>query len=233
DSIVFKTWIENVVSEKTMTIPRNNANKLVLNYNQIIPEYNLRDNWKSLKGFFFNNKPLQLRLFKDVEDPNYNQVFFMPLVEFNNIYDGLTLGSKIYNGTLLRRSFNYKIMPKYSLNSKSFTGSGSAFFIQNIEQSNLYYISYGISGGYSSYAENLFVRQIIPSINFMFREDDDFRSNKKKSLRFRYVDIHRDENTSGLFNTTKPNYSVFNINFINSNDNLINFNRYIADVQVA
>lgn len=88
DSIVSKSWIENVKNSRTLTIPRNNANKLVLNYEEIAPELNVRDNWKSLKGFFFNNKPLQFRLFKDIEDPNYNQVFIMPILEFNNIYDG-------------------------------------------------------------------------------------------------------------------------------------------------
>jgi hypothetical protein len=75
DSVLSKTWIENIRGSRTITIPKNEANKLALNYDNSIPEYNLRDNWKSLKGFFFNNRPLQLRLFKDFEDPYYNQVF--------------------------------------------------------------------------------------------------------------------------------------------------------------
>ena len=32
------------------------------------------------------NNEHQTLFFKDIEDPNYNQVFFMPLVQFNNIY---------------------------------------------------------------------------------------------------------------------------------------------------
>ena len=233
DNIVSKLWIENVEGEKTMTIPRNGVDKLVLNYNQTIPEYNLRDNWRSLKGFSFNNKPLQFRLFKDVEDPNYNQVFFMPLAEFNNIYDGLTLGTKLYNGTLLRKPFNYRFIPKYSLNSKSITGSGTMFYMPNIEGSNLFNMYIGVSGSYSSYAPELFVRQIIPSISFHFRENDDFRSNKRQNLKFRYVNIHRDDDPTHVLNITKPNYSVFNINFINSNDNLINFRKWVADFHVG
>src|SRR5690606_7512660 len=233
DSVVSKIWVENVTKEKTITVPRNNINKLVLNYNQIIPEYNLRDNWKSLKGFSFNNKPLQFRLFKDVEDPNYNQVFFMPLLDFNNIYDGVTLGAKVYNGTLLRKSFNYKLQPKYSLNSKSVTGSGSIYYIHNIENNDLFHLSYGFSGAYNSYGPDLFVRQLMPSISFIFREDDDFRSNMRQALKFRYVDIRRDEDTSNLLDVTKPNYSIFNVNFISSNDNLINFKKWVADFQVG
>ena len=81
DTIVSKTWVENVYGEKTITIPKANTDKLVLNYNNAAPEFNLRDNWKSLKRFSFYNKPIQFKLFKDIENPNYNQVFFMPIVE--------------------------------------------------------------------------------------------------------------------------------------------------------
>ena len=74
-----------------------------------------------MKGFLFNNKPFQFKLFKDIEDPYYNQIFLMPLVEFNNIYDGLTLGAKFYNKTVLRKRLNYKFSPQYATKSKSLT----------------------------------------------------------------------------------------------------------------
>lgn len=233
DSIVSKRWIENINKTKTITIPRDSANKLVLNYNKIIPEFNLRDNWKSLKGFFFNNKPLQFRLFQDIEDPYYNQVFFMPLLEFNNIYDGITLGIRTYNKTLLRKRFNYKIAPKYSLKSRSLTGSAFVSMTHYLENSDLYAINYGIGAGYSSYAEDLFVRQISPSLSFLFREDDDFRSNKRQSLNFKYVDINRDKDTNNALTSSEPNYGVFSARYIHSNDNLIKFNKWYTDFQVA
>ncbi|WP_372756524.1 metalloprotease [Mariniflexile sp.] len=233
DSIVSKTWIEDISKFKTLTIPRNGANKLVLNYNNVIPEINERDNWKSLKGFFFNNKPLQVRLFQDIEDPNYNQVFFMPIAEFNNIYDGFTIGMKAYNKTVLRKQLNYKIEPQYALKSKTFTGSAAISMTHNLENSDLYGISYGIGGGYVSYAEDAFVRRLIPSLTFMFRENDDFRSNKREALSFRFVDIHRDKNPNGQLITDEPNYSIFNARYIDSNDNLINFSRWSADFQAA
>jgi len=233
DTIVSKIWIENISKSKTITIPRNNSNKLVLNYQNIIPETNLRDNWKSLKGMFFNNKPLQLRLFKDIEDPNYNQMFFMPILEYNNIYDGLTLGGKLYNKTVLRKRFNYKLEPKYSLKSKSFTGKANVYNIHDFENSNLYSINYGFRAGYQSYAEDLFVRQFTPYLSFFFREDKDFRSNKKKALFLRYLDISRDKDVNNITTSTEPNYKVFNVRFVDSNDNLIKFNSWYADFQIA
>jgi hypothetical protein len=233
DSIISKYWIENIDKYKTITIPRNDANKLVLNYNNVIPEINERDNWKSLKGFFFNNKPLQFRVFQDIEDPYYNQVFFMPIAEFNNIYDGFTLGLRIYNKTVLRKLFNYRFEPQYSLKSRTLTGSGFVAMTHYLENSDLYAINYGLSAGYSSYAENLFVRQISPSLVFLFREENDFRSNKKESLTLRYVDIHRDKDLNNVLTSNEPNYGIFNARYIDSDDNLINFKKWYTDVQIA
>jgi hypothetical protein len=233
DSIVGKTWVENIEDSKTITIPRLDANKLALNYNNAIPEFNLRDNWKSLKGFFFNNKPLQFRLFQDIEDPYYNQVFFMPTFEFNNIYDGFTLGMKAYNKTVLRKLFNYKIEPRYAFRSKTLTGSASIFKTHYIQNKNLYAINYGVSGGYNSFAEDLFVRRITPSVQFLFRENKDFRSNRRQLISLRHVIINRDEDINSILTTTEPNYSVFNLRYINSNDNLINFSKWSTDLQFA
>lgn len=231
DSIISKIWVENIDEYKTITIPRLDANKLVLNYNNTIPEFNLRDNWQSLKGFFFNNKPFQFRVFQDVEDPYYNQVFFMPIAEFNNIYDGFTLGAKVYNKTVLRKLFDYKIAPRYSFKSRSLTGSASAFKTHYVNNKNLFAVRYGIAGGYSSYAEDLFVRQITPSLRFSFRENADFRSNKRQWLNLRHVNINRDIDLTDP--STVPNYSIFNIRYVNSNDNLIDFNKWYTDFQIG
>ncbi len=233
DSIISKTWIENISDKKTFTIARHNSNKLVLNYDHSIPEYNLRNNWKSLKGAFFNNKPLQIRVFKDVEDPLYSQVFLMPLIEFRNIYDGITLGTKIYNKTFLRKRFNYKVGLQYGTKSKSFTGSTSIYYNQNIQNRDLYNITYGFSGSYNSYAEDLFVRRISPYVNFNFRNDDDFRSNKFQALNFRHVIIDRDRDVNNISGNNEPDYKVFNARYIITNPGLINHFRWFTDFQLS
>lgn len=157
----------------------------------------------------------------------------MPTAEFNNIYDGLTLGFRVYNKTVLRRLFNYMIEPRYAFKSKSLTGSASVSNTHYLENHNLFSINYGIAAGYSSYAENLFVRKITPSLTFNFREDNDFRSNKRKSLNFRYIDINRDKDANNILTSNQPNYSVFNARYLHSNDNLINFNKWYTDFQIG
>lgn len=233
DSIVSKIWIDKVSGKEIFTIPKSNADRLTLNYDQTIPEFNLRDNWKSLKGFLSNNKPIQFRLFKDLEDPNYSQVFLMPHVEFNNIYDGLTLGGKMYNKTILRKGFNYKFTPKYGTKSKTLTGSASMSMSQNLEGSNLYDFSYGISGKYGAYGPNLFARVISPSLTFRFRDDSNFRSNKYQALSFRYLDITKDPDLNNITNNNEPDYAVFNAQFVDTNPGLVNFYKWFADFQLS
>jgi hypothetical protein len=234
DSVVSKYWIENIKDDRILTIPRDSIEKLALNYDSTIPEFNLRDNYKSLKGFLFNNKPFQFRLFKDVEDPNYNQIFLMPLVEFNNIYDGLTLGAKFYNKTVLRKRLNYRFSPQYSTKSRSLTGSGSAFYTHYIEDTNLYNVTYGLGAKYNSFAEDSFVTIFTPSISLFFRDDTDFRSDKSKFLNLRYIDISREVGENAIIeDLLDPDYSVLNLRYVSSNPGLVNFNKWYYDVQFA
>jgi len=99
DTVVSNYWFTDIADEQTFTIPKNGEDRLVLNYDQTIPEFNQRDNWKSLNGFFSSNKKLKFQFFKDAEDPYYNQVFYVPVLGFNK-YDGTLSRVEMHNKTL-------------------------------------------------------------------------------------------------------------------------------------
>ncbi len=233
DTVIDKYWLEDIGKMKSFTIPNNGADKLVLDNDNIIPEFNRRNNYKSTNGSIFGRKPLQFRLFKDIEDPYYNQVFLMPLVEFNNIYDGLTLGAKFYNKTILRKRLNYKFSPQYATRSKSFTGGGTVFYTHNLEDSNLFNITYGISMAYQSFAQDAFFTRIRPTLGFVFRDKDDFRSDKRDFIDLRYVSIERNIGSDATVVVNEPDYGVLNLRYIHSNPGIINFSRFGADFQIA
>jgi len=233
DSVIGKLWIEDIKDTKTITLPKDDTESFVLDYDNVIPEFNQRDNYKSVNGAFFNNKPLQFRLFKDIEDPEYNQVFFMPLIQFNNIYDGLTLGTKVYNKTILRKRLNYRFSPQYATKSNSITGAASLFYTHNIENKNLFNITYGIAAGYQSFAEDAFFTRIRPSVSFTFRDDDDFRSDKIDQITARYVSIKRDIGENATVEIDEPDYGVFNLRYTHSNPGIISFSRFNTDFQIA
>ena len=231
DSVVSQIWLKDIIDSKTVTLAKGTGTKVVLNKDFIVPEYNLRNNTKSLTTSLLN-KPIQLRFLKDIEDPSYNQLFFMPIVEFDNIYDGIVLGVKAYNKTVLKKPFYYKISPQYGTKSNSLTGSVSLNYNQYIRNnSDLFSINYGISSSYASYAENLFVTKITPGVSIKFMDKFNLRSNKKQFITVRYIDIYRDKNPLLLTSTTQPNYSVLDLRYNNINRGLKDFTTWFTDVQ--
>jgi len=231
DSIIDKRWIEGVRGDSVISLSRKRANRIAINYEKLITEFNQRDNYKTLKGFPSLNRPLEFRLFKDVEDPERSQIFLMPDIEFN-IYDGLTLGTRFYNGNLLPKPLRYSIKPGYGTNSNKIVGSVSLSYshpVQNREE-RLYQVRYGVSGNTFSYADDLLYRRASGFLQFSYRPKD-LRSNKRQSLSFRNIYVDRDRDPSSPVD--EPDYNVFSMNFSHSDNNLKRVFNYNIGTEVS
>ena len=231
DSVVSKYWFSDIGDIKTVTIPKNEEKRLVLNYDQKIPEFNQRDNWKSLGGFFSGNKKLKFTFFRDSENPYYNQVFYVPILNFN-IYDGWTPGMRLYNKTLLERPFVYDFAPSYSFREKSFVGSGRVSYRKYLSKSGLYLANYSLGGSTYHFQENSRYSTITPSITFGWRPAN-LISNKREFLRFRYVNVLRDKAEELGDFETPPDYSIVNVRYTNRNPGIIDYVSWFADAQHA
>ncbi len=232
DSVVSKYWFSGITGQKTFTIPNKNEERLVLNYDQKIPEFNQRDNWKSLKGFFSSNKKFKFTFFKDAENPYYNQIFYVPILNFN-IYDGWSPGLRLYNKTLLERPFVYDFHPSYSFRENTLVGFGSLGYRKYLKKSGLYLSNYRIGASTFHFQTNSRYTSITPSMTFGWRPAD-LISNKRQFLTFRYVNIFRDfdESLVDLSNDPDtPDYSVFNARFSHINNGIIDFDSWSADFQ--
>jgi hypothetical protein len=231
DSIITKKWIEGIKEDSLISLPRKRADRIAINYEQLIAEFNPRDNYKTLKGFPSLNRPLEFRLFKDVEDPERSQIFLMPDIEFN-IYDGLTLGTRFYNGNLLPKPVRYSIKPGYGTNSNRLVGSislGYAYPVQNRDE-RLYEVRYGVSANTFSYADDLLYRRASGWLQFNYRPED-LRKNKRQSLSFRNTYVDRDRDPLNAVN--EPDYNVFSINYSQSDDNLKRLFNYNIGTEIS
>ncbi len=231
DSVVSKYWFSDVSTVKTFTIPKYDEDKLVLNYDQKIPEFNQRDNWKSLKGFLSSNKKLKFTFFKDAEDPYYNQIFYVPVLGFN-IYDGWTPGMRIYNKTLLERPFVYDFAPSYALKENALVGYGKFTYRKYHGKSGLYVSNYSFRGSTAHFQENSRYSTVTPSVGFAWRPAD-LLSNKRQVLNFRYVNVFRNKDESLEDFETPPDYSVLNLRYINSKNDIIDYSTWFVDAQHA
>ena len=229
-SIVFKQWLDIEERDSTFTIPRNNVDKLVLNLKNEVPEYNLRNNWKKLEGFFPNNRPVKFVFMKDLEDPYYNQVLYVPSFYYN-LYDGLTPGIRLHNKTILEKPFIYDINPSYSTKSNNLSGSAVFAVNQNIRNSTFYNVRYSISGSYFHYAQDATYLRLNPSIQLRIREPN-FRDNRKQLFSFRQLIVNK-EQSAFILDNSPTNYSVFDARYINTKTEVTNHFNFASNVQIS
>jgi hypothetical protein len=230
--VVTKQWVENVSADSTFTIALKGAEKLVLNYENEVPEYNLRNNWKSLNNFSITNRPIKFNFMKDLEDPYYNQILYVPTLIYN-LYDGFSPGLRLHNKTVLDKPFIFDVNPTYSSNKNMLIGNFSTSVNQMYREGSLYNLRYGIGGSYFHYAPDAAYSKLTPSLTLRFREPD-FRDNRKQQISLREVIVHRDrtayeENQS----ENNENYAVFNARYFNTRSEVTNHVNFVGDLQLA
>jgi hypothetical protein len=230
--VVFKKWFTNISTDSTFTVARKDANKIVLNYKNEVPEFNLRNNWKSLKSFYPNNRPFKFVFMKDLEDPYYNQILYVPTVGYT-LYDGLSPGIRLHNKTILDRPFNFDVNPIYSPNTQSLAGHFSFQMNRFNRESNFFHSRFGVIGTYLHYAEDAAYFRLNPAITFRIRPDD-YRDNRMQALQFRQVVVNL-EPSKFVTNLAEnqQSYSVFNAKYVDNKTTLTKHFNFIADLEVA
>ncbi|CAL2103744.1 M1 family metallopeptidase [Tenacibaculum sp. 190130A14a] len=227
--IATKTWISGIDSTKTVKLKLGNYNKLALNYEQIYPEHNFLDNFRNVNNSLIN-KPLQLRFFKDVENPYYNQIFYFPDFKYN-LYDGVILGINFNNQHIIERNFEFRLTPTYSTRSQNFTGSYLFAYNHFLEDSKIYKIRYGVSGSNFHYAPELGYNTFYPFFTLQFRRNT-LRDVGSQFILGRLIYVNKDVaiNTP---KTDRDNYKVLNLRYIYSKPNVIHRLQYAINAEYS
>jgi hypothetical protein len=226
--IVFKKWLEASEIDKEFTFERKKIDKLTLNYENEVPEFNLRNNSKSLHSFSLNN-PLKMTFFEDLEDPHYSQLFYIPTL-FYNLYDGFAPGFSLYNYSLFDKPFMFIFNPMYSINTKSLIGSGTLAYNQYLREGNLYNIRYSLNGSYYHYADDAAYLKLYPVVTLFLREPN-YRDNRKQAITFKYNIIYKEP--SAIVIDNEDNYSVLNFKYHNIKTEVTSHVKFLTDVQIS
>jgi hypothetical protein len=167
---------------------------------------------------------------KDLEDPYYNQVLYVPSIYYN-LYDGVTPGIRLHNKTILEKPFIFDVNPSYSTKSKNLSGSAVFVVNQNFRNSTLYNARYSISGSYFHYAEDAAYLRLNPSLQLRIREPN-FRDNRKQLFSFRQVIVNK-EKSALVIDNSPENYSVFDARYINTKTEVTNHFNFMTDLQIS
>ncbi len=220
--IKFKKWITNIDSTKTISIPKNDFDRVSLNFENSYPEFNSMDNSRKI-GSSFLNKPIKFKLFKDINDPYYHQLYLQPDLRYN-FYDGVLMGLKIHNRPILARNFQFSVTPLFGTKSNSLNGTFISRYNQYFENSKINRIIYSFSGSNLHYAENLSYNSLNKSITLQFRRKS-LRDAEGSFLSARLVNISR-ELSPGDTQTDSDKYSIFKLQYYNNKPNIIRGLKY-------
>ncbi|MBP3840313.1 MAG: aminopeptidase, partial [Chryseobacterium sp.] len=155
---------------KVYNIPQSNAEKIVVNSNYIFPENNFRDNYRYTKGLFANTKKIKLKLFKDIPNPEFNEIYLNPRLNFN-AYDKVLVGLNFRNTSFFERKFNYSFTPYFSSGTGKLTGSGGLAYSFQPADSFYRSLDVGVSGSYFHYDYDLTYRKFSAFASFNFTKN--------------------------------------------------------------
>lgn len=227
EKIKVKKWINGFEGSRTIAIKNNNLDKIVLNYQNIYPEINYRNNWDNKKSKLFE-RPIQVELLKDLNNPRKNQIFIKPEADYN-YYDGVILGVNIQNKAYLYQNIEYNLKPTYSFASNKFTGGFGINYTIFPEKTNIYKFNIGLNGSNYHYAPNLNYNTLSPYTSVSFKQKND-RALGTHQLSTRFLMIHKEvlknKNEEDKYNLLKLNY-VYKMNKLIHNYQF-NFNTEFA-----
>lgn len=227
--VKFKQWLEGIDSTKTVAIPKGDFDRISLNFENSYPEFNSLDNWKKI-GKNILNKPIRLKLVKDMDDPYYHQLFVQPQVKYN-FYDGLLLGLKIHNKPIINRNFQFIATPLYGTKSGSLAGTFGTRYIQYFEDSKILRMIYGIAGSNLNYAPELSYNTFNQYVTMQFRRKS-LRDVGTSFIQARLINVNR-ELEAGTSASDSDKYSIFTFRYYYNKPDIIKEFQYQFGGEIA
>ena len=187
------------------------------------------DNWRKI-GKNILNKPIQFKIYKDINDPYYNQLYLQPNIKYN-FYDGALLGLRIHNKPILKRNFQFSITPQYGTKSNALNGTFNTRYTQYFENSSINKIYYSISGSNLHYAEDLSYNTFNQNITVQFRRKN-LRDVGGSFLSARLLNINR-ELAPNDSQTDSDKYRVFKLKYYYNKPDIIKGVKYSFGTEIA
>ncbi len=212
---------------KIYNIPQSNAEKIVVNSKYIFPENNFRDNYRYTKGLFANTKKIKLKLFKDIPNPEFNEIYLNPRLNFN-AYDKVLVGLNFRNTSFFERKFNYSFTPYFSSGTGKLTGSGGLAYSFQPADSFYRSLDVGVSGSYFHYDYDLTYRKFSAFASFNFTKNP--RSDVGRSLGLSYNFFDKDVNPK-MSQNEYAKYNLWNLGYGYADRRIIHEKSFSTNLQ--
>ena len=219
-------WFDTGDSKENITykIPQSDADKIVINGEYIFPEKNFRDNYLYTKGVFSNMKKIRLKVFRDIPNPEFNEIYVNPRLSFN-AYDKILFGLNFKNSSFFDRKFDYSVTPYYSSGTGKLTGSGGVSYSFQPAESFFNTLEIGISGSYFHYDYDLTYRKVGVYANMNFTKSP--RSDIGRNFGVSYSFFDKDLDPKRKLVNDYQKYNLYSVGYGYSDRRMIH-EKYIG-----
>ena len=216
-------WIQ--LNKRDTIIKTKNQTTIKINPEKYFSENSFSNN---ISSTFKNKKKIKFVLFNDFEDNSTTKINYIPLFNYN-LYDGIMPGISFSNSSVIKKPFNYKIVPYLSTKQNELLGKINLKYTSYNKNKNtdLFSIDYFLGASTFHYKDDLSYNTFFPSILMSFRNKD-LRSNSRKYLSLRYMSVFREENINAK---EYPNYNILNLKYVLSNSSVEKAFNFKTDFQ--
>lgn len=213
-------WFDTKQNEKhtLVEIPDNDVKKIIVNDDYSFPEKKLGDNYLYSSGLFSNMKKLKFKLFQDIPNPEYTEIYINPRFTFN-AYDKVLLGLNFRNKSLFDQDFVYSATPYFSTGTGKMMGSASVAYSYRPLNSFFRSLTFGAAGSTFHYNYNLGYRKLSLLGSMNFTKDPRSTINRNLSISYNFFD--KDLSPEMILNKDYDRYNLFSIGYGYSENRMI------------
>lgn len=142
------------------------ADRLVIDYNRSMLEYDRRNNTIRTSGILRRSNPPQVRFITRIEDPNKGQLFWAPVAGWND-RNGFLLGLNIHNTPIPMRDWEFSLTPMYGFGSGTVGGFGRTSLYRGTMDAHLSTRSFGWRNGSDAFPAQDYMRNAL-EVNHRF-----------------------------------------------------------------
>lgn len=193
--VVQKAVYEGFSGTQALSFPASGSDidLFKIDYNESIPEVNRKNNSLKTHGIFKKKEPFRLQLFGSLDNPDKTQLFYSPVMGWNN-YNRWMFGLAFYNHLVLQKKFEFELVPMYSFGTKDLAGYGRVAYNIFPDNTPFQNISLGVRGTRYSYSKVPFdmnFNKIAPELAIKFKKRNP-TSTLSSTLRYRHITLIND-----------------------------------------
>ena len=221
-------WYDGFEGSKKLAFPAADISSFKIDYNEIMPDINRKNNTIRTHGIFKKTETLKPEFVAAMDNPNKTQLFYSPIMGYN-VYNGYMLGLAYYNHVLFEKKFETELAPMYAFGNKNISGIANARL--NLHPEALFStVNIGFKSQRFAYEKDVYTNtynKLAPYINLDFKKKY-ATSPYQHRLTYRYVQINQQatgytQNADGTYTPVQQtvNYGINDLSYQFSNNNAL------------